>query len=407
MDLLYLTSYFPKRSETFVYREVLGLRKLGVSIITASLHESQRLEDEPVLQALADETIMLYPAGIGRLLLDAASFSLCNPISAFRALSLGLEDFFTASDLRLGDRVKIPVQTLAALALAWRLRHHQLSGIHIHMAHAPTTVGMYLARALAIPMSFTGHAVDLFRDRSLLRQKLQRATFVSCISSWHRNWYRSIVPGDDSKYPVIRCGVEVPERVISPPSEGPLRILGLARLVSKKGFDTLMEALSKVNQQHVSFECTLAGDGPEFSSLQEMVRSLGLSEQVRFLGGVAHGRVSDLLRSTDVMILPCKVDAQGDRDGIPVALMEAMAHGLPVICGDLPTIRELIEDRVTGLLVPPGNSDALAEAICELASDSTLRTTLGIAGRDRVNEEFASGSNLARLMNSFSEHRLL
>ena len=132
-----------------------------------------------------------------------------------------------------------------------------------------------------------------------------------------------------------------------------------------------------------------------------------VANEVRFLGGVPHASVSGLLEQTDVMVLPCKIDAQGDRDGIPVALMEAMALGIPVVSGDLPAIRELIEHRVSGLLVSPGDDIGLAEAICELASDASLRSRLGRAGRDRVKEEFASSVNLARLISSLTDHNML
>lgn len=407
MGLLYLTSYFPKQSETFVYREVLGLRNLGLDVVTASLHEPEKFAGEPVLASLARETVTLYPAGLRALFGDAATYALHRPVATLQTLGLVLRDLITERDAGVADRAKIPLQFAAALALAWRLRRQHISGVHIHMAHAPATVGMYFASLLSIPMSFTGHAVDLFRDRSLLKVKLQRAAFVSCISTWHREWYRTIVPGDETQYPLIRCGVEIPEKAIAMQTVSSLRVLGLARLVPKKGFDTLLKALAKVKEHRISFACTLAGDGPESHLLQQLSLSLGITEEVRFLGSVPHSSVPELLRNTDVMVLPCKIDARGDRDGIPVALMEAMALGIPVVSGDLPAIRELIEHRVSGLLVPPEDETALAGAICQLASDASLRSGLGRAGRDRVKEEFASEVNLVRLVHSLSEHNML
>ena len=182
MGILYLTSYFPKRSETFVYREVLGLRNLGLHIVTASLHQADQFAEEPDLAALAHETTTLYPDGLGALFRDAACYVSHHPVSALRTFGLALGDVMTGDDSGRRDRAKIPIQCLGACALAWRLRDQQISGIHIHMAHAPATVGMYFAHLHSVPMSFTGHAVDLFRDRCLLKKKLQRAAFVSCIS---------------------------------------------------------------------------------------------------------------------------------------------------------------------------------------------------------------------------------
>jgi glycosyltransferase involved in cell wall biosynthesis len=201
----------------------------------------------------------------------------------------------------------------------------------------------------------------------------------------------------------------VPEESVSLSETGPLRIFGLARLVPKKGFDTLLEALAKLDkadQKKTPFFCTLAGDGPERERLAELALHLGISDRVRFLGEVPNSAVPSLLRASDVMILPCKVDARGDRDGIPVALMEAMAAGVPVVSGDLPTIRELITDRVHGLLVPPGDAEALAGVLGELAAQPTLRVALGVAGKNRVKEEFSSEKNLVRLMRCFSDKKM-
>jgi glycosyltransferase involved in cell wall biosynthesis len=407
MGLLYLTSTFPKRSETFVYREVLGLRKLGVDIVTASLHEPEVLTGDSELEALAKETRTLYPAGMGSLLSDAAAFVLHHPVAALRVLVMAAKDFFSASDIGLKGRSKVLIQALAAMALAQRLRFQSLSGIHVHMAHAPATVGMYLSVALGIPWSFTGHAVDLFRDRCLLKEKLQRASFVACISEWHRQWYEQISPGDHHHYPVIRCGVDVPDEPVASRESGVLQLLGLARLVPKKGFDTMLRAVGIMRQKGIPVECALAGDGPERERLQKLAHRLDLENNVRFLGAVSHAKVAELLRDADVMVLPCKVDEEGDRDGIPVALMEAMACGMPVISGDLPTIRELIEDGVSGLLVSPGDEEALAQAICKLASNTSLRNQLGSAGRTRVKEEFETLRNLQRLLNSLTEHHML
>jgi glycosyltransferase involved in cell wall biosynthesis len=403
--ILYLTSCLPKRSETFVYKELLGLRRKGVTVHAASLYAPETGLGDPALDALAGEVITVYAGGFAALLRDAAAGAFRHPARSTAVLVTALKDALSARDVQMAARPKVLIQALAALALAHRLRGLGLVGIHIHMAHAPATVGMYAAQALGIPFSFTGHAVDLFRDRALLEEKLRRATFVACISEWHRDWYRQTVDRPDADYPVIRCGVDVPAAPVPPSPGKPLRVLGLARLVAKKGFDVLLEAVAQAAARGVSIECTLAGDGPERANLEEIARRHGFP--VRFLGAVANADVPALLEKTDVMVLPCRVSGDGDRDGIPVALMEAMAAGICVISGDLPTIRELIRDGASGLLVPPGEPAPLADALVRLATDPVLRQALAKEGRNRVQEEFSSEKNLDRIVSVLASHHML
>ncbi len=402
MRLLYLSSWLPKRSETFVYTEVLGLRTEGVQVAAASLYEPESDLGDPDVDALAGEVFTLYTRGMGALLADALLWSATHPFLAISVLMDAGRIASRESDIPPGARPKVFFQGVAALALAWRVRKYAPTHLHVHMAHAPATVGMFLARALKIPFSMTGHAADIFRDRILLAAKLQSADFVACISEWHRDWYRTIHDADDRHYPVIRCGVEVPLGAVVKDNwaEGdPIRILGLGRLVEKKGFDLLIEACRILEARGIRLECVIAGDGPERSALESLARGM----QITFPGAVAHRTVPTLMAGCDLFVLPCRVGNDGDRDGIPVVLMEAMARGRAVVAGDLPAIRELITPERTGLLVPPGDAAALAEAIARAAADRAFCLRLGEAGRDRVIEEFSSPVNLARLQNAFEQ----
>jgi colanic acid/amylovoran biosynthesis glycosyltransferase len=399
--LLYLSSQLPKRSETFVYRELLGLRAAGVTVLAASLHAPERDLGEPRLEALANEAIPVYGAGLVRLLLDFFLELLRHPWRTTGTLLLAARDALTADDLhaRLA-RLKVPGQALAALALARHLRGRGITHIHAHFAHAPATVAMYAARQLGLPFSFTGHAVDLFRDRALLKVKLQRARFVNCISEWHRTFYQDLVPRPDADYPVVRCGVDLAEFAPSGRAPGdPPVLLGVGRLVAKKGFDVLLEAAARLRARGQSFTIRIAGDGPEGERLAAQCTRLGLGDGVHFLGACANPLVRKLLQETDVFVLPCQIDREGDRDGIPVVLMEAMAAGVPVVSGDLPALRELVIPGRTGELVPPGDVEALAERLAVLLQAPDLRAKRATAGRQWVAEEFALDVNIQRIVN--------
>lgn len=398
MKLIYLSSFLPKRSETFVYKEALGLRARGVVVGIASLYPPEKGLGEKQLDELAEEAVMVYGEGLSRLLSDALSFSLHHPKRAFAVASLALGDSLSAGDVNWRARPKILFQCLAAMALAKRVEQEGYSHLHIHLAHAPATVGMYASFCLDISFSFTGHAADLFRERCLLEQKLRRAKFVACISHWHKDWYSSLRPRPDDCYPIVRCGVDIPEEAATVRRAPPFRILGLGRLIPKKGFDTLVAACSRLAQKGISLECTIAGDGPELEKLQRQAEGL----PVFFTGAVANRDVSALMAQNDVFALPCRVSEDGDRDGIPVALMEAMAAGVCVVAGDLPTIRELIDSGKNGVLIPPNDIDALADCLENLVKDPKFRGALCAEGRQKIEEEFSSSKNLDRILAAFS-----
>lgn len=404
MTVVYLASQLPKRSETFVYRELFGLRAGGVNVLAATLHPPERDLGEARLDALADEAIPVYGSGGWRMGADAAAELIGHPLRSAGTLARAAFDAAAADDLRLAGRIKVAGQAVAAMALARRLRGRGVGHLHAHFAHAPATVAMYAARQLGVTFSFTGHAVDLFRDRALLKPKLRRACFVNCISEWHRAFYRELVPRPDADYPVVRCGVDLGEFA---PSEhrggGAPVLLGVGRLVAKKGFDVLLEAGARLAACGVEFRIRIAGDGPERDRLQAQGAGLGLGSRLEFLGACPNSRVRELLRTADLFVLPCRVDSAGDRDGIPVVLMEAMAAGVPVVSGDLPALRELVRPGQTGELVPPGDAAALAACLADLLANPARRAERAAAGSRRVEEEFSMEVNMQR-MRSMLEH---
>ncbi|MEM8875463.1 MAG: glycosyltransferase family 4 protein [Planctomycetota bacterium] len=363
--IAYLSAQFPKASETFVYREVRGLRARGWDMHTFTL----RFADEQLPASLADLQATTTPVyGRGRLL-PKFTRDMLTPGEATPA----------------ADRMKLAMQKAAGHRLAANLQERGIAHLHAHFAHAPATVAMYAAARIGIPWSFTGHANDLFQRRSLLRRKLQRASFVNCISEWHRAFYESVHPGGD--YRIIRCGVSVDDALPRPAFSR--KCVTLCRLVAKKGVDTLIQALPE------GWTLTVAGDGPQRAELEGLA-----DERVTFLGSVNNEDVPRLMAEHDVFALPCREDENGDRDGIPVVLMEAMAAGVPVISGDLPAIRELVAHDQAGLLVT--GIDETTAALRKLEG-SAERERLGNAGRQRVRDEFSLDANLDRIESALRE----
>lgn len=402
--VVYLAAQFPKLSETFVYREVLALRQRGLKVPVAAVRVSTDAMGNPDLDALKSETIPVYGAGAASLLKDIVLEVISHPWQSAGTVARGKLDAFSAKDAGgLSNRLKIVLQAIASLALARRLRPLKPDLLHAHMAHVPATFAMYTARQLDIPFSFTGHAADLFRDRSLLGAKLHRSAFVHCISHWHQDFYQSLHPRPATEYPLVRCGVDRAEFPEPHPGDATIRLLAVGRLVPKKGFDLLLDALAAPEMLALSWKLTLVGDGPERAPLEQMAATHPGRDRISLLGSQANESVRHLMSETDIFVLPCRVDSQGDRDGIPVVLMEAMAAGATVISGDIPSIRELIQSGKNGLMVPPGDVGELTKALILLCTSPDSRASFIVAGRKTVDHEFSLKVNVDRILNNFKQ----
>lgn len=392
-----IASRYPVLSETFVLREVEGLSASGIRVRTLCLHGGDTLERA----SAADACVYGRPL---QLLGSLVRECLAHPLCSVRALALALRDALSPGEsMAIAQRFKLLGQAIGAIAAASHVRPWKVTHLHCHFAHAPTTVGMYLARQLGIPFSFVGHANDLFQRRSLLKRKLERAAFVSCISQWHRELYLSLVPDRAECFRVVRCGVDVGHWQPRPLREtSHLRLISVCRLVEKKGIDTLIKALACLWKQgsNAVESLTIVGDGPQRAELEALAKAEGVLDLVRFAGALPNEQVRLALMEADAFVLPCREDANGDRDGIPVVLMEAMACGLPVISGDLPAIRELVRDNQTGLLADGSRPESVAQAIARLAGDVGLRHKLSQSGLQHVCAEFSLSANIARLRNA-------
>lgn len=395
-----LTAVYPALSETFVYREVEGLSARGWHVDAVSLYELGG--DYRKAECVEPADLTLLGSRAPRTLWDATVEALTHPLRALRTLATATRDaIWPGEPVDLRKRALLLGQAVLALGLAHWLRAREIRHIHCHFANGPATVGMYAALQLDLPFSFVGHANDIFDRRTLLVRKLQRASFVSCISGWHRDWYRSMQTGSDESYPVIRCGVDTEHwrrgDEIARPNDS-LRILTVARLIPKKGIDTLIRGLDDAARRHqLSWHLSIVGEGQERSALENLCAELGRSEQVHFAGAVHNDRIRDYLGKADAFVLPCRTDELGDRDGIPVVLMEAMAFGVPVVVGRLPAIGELVIDGDTGLTIAEDDHAALADHLAHLARQPGERRRIGEAGRAQVKKEFALPLNLDRL----------
>jgi len=258
---------------------------------------------------------------------------------------------------------------------------------------------MLTAQAWRIPWSLTLHGPDEFFDQEAfyLRRKIESAEFVVCISDFCRSQVLRIVPGlAEDRLEVVRLGVdcvalEPPQRRVS--DSATVHLVCTGRMVSAKGHRILLESVASLAAEGIAVSCALIGDGPERPALETLCGSLAIAGQVRFLGAMAHQATLAEVARADVFVLASFAE------GLPVALMEAMALGVPCVSTAIAAIPELIQDGRNGLLVPPANPVALAAALRRLATDSQLRAELGRNARHTAEERY----NLAENLNVLAE----
>jgi glycosyltransferase involved in cell wall biosynthesis len=274
--------------------------------------------------------------------------------------------------------------------------------LHVHVAAEAAEAAWAVSQVAPVSYSVTVHARELFCPRESLRSVLGDARAVVTISEHNRDLLEQLgLP--PARLHVVRQGIPVPRGpgYLGRGGNGRLRILFVGRLVDKKGGDLLVRALVELGRGGVDAEVTMVGDGPNAGAWRALASELGLGDRVRWTGALPRDGVGDLLRSwADVLVLPCRVAGDGDRDGIPVALMEGMAHGLPVISTLVSGIPELIEDGRNGLLVSPDDHHLLARALSRIAADPSAASRLGRAGRLRIEREHDVTIQASRLLNA-------
>lgn len=395
MRVAYLMSRFPKISETFILYEILELQRLGLEIeIFPLLRQSEQVH-HPGVEELMDR-VRFTPA-VSREVAAAQIYWLLRRPAAYLGAWIRVLWGNLASPRFLARAlVVVPL----AAAFARRMRQLGVSHVHAHWATHPT-LAAYVIRMLAkLPYSFTAHAHDIHVDRAMLGEKIRRASFVVTISDYNLRLLSELYGSAASdKTEVIRCGVDA--ELFKPPRIRPggsrFSLVCVAQLEERKGHEYLLQACALLGDRGVDFHCLLIGEGGERSRIEAQIVRLGLQGRVELAGARPRDKVLAALASAEVMVLPSIIDARGKQEGIPVALMEAMAMELPVVATSISGIPELVEDRRTGLLVAERDAEALCEALHQLHESPELRAALGAAARNKVLQEYDLRRNAERL----------
>ncbi len=383
---------YPRISETFISGEILELEKKGIPLEIYSLRKPRESFAHSFVKDIKAPVLYVpeYVHSAGKDLLYAnGKLFLKIP---FRFLNVGLQASIRAIERRTGATLRHFLQ--AGFICQKRLLNRPIIHIHAHFCHTPTSVALFAADLMKIPFSFTAHAKDIYTSEvPQLRRKIRRAKFVVTCTKYNKRYLSKVAGSIRTPIHVVYHGIDLSMfrfNEASFPPAPPYRILSVGRLVEKKGYDILLKALKILKNRGLDFEFLHAGDGEDSLRILKMSHVLGLSNQTKFLGTLTQDEVIKLYRTSHCFVLACKIAKNGDRDGLPNVILEAMAVGIPVVSTTVSAIPEAVENEKTGFLVPPEEPLLLANSIQRVlsnVSDSSVRSLI-VRARQKVEDSF-------------------
>ena len=369
-------------------------RDVPLELVSVYKYEKPTFYKNKSLSLLDGRIHHLYPMKWWRVLFCLVA----APFLFRRRFFLALSNALFGEVEGFSQRLKMVGHLIPGVLLAMHWRKKEVTHIHAQWAHTAATIAMHSATLMGVGFSFMGHANDLFVHRVALREKVRRARFVLCISEYHRRFYLDLGAAPDRLH-VVYCGISL-ERFRDQQSFNAesTKIVSIGRLVEKKGFDDLIRACGVLRERGLDFECIIAGSGPEEASLRQLVLSLNLEDRVSITGeAILQEDIPQLLRSARVFALPCVKDSDGDMDGLPQVLIEAMACRVPCVATYLVGIPDLIRHEEGGLLVETKDYRATANAIQRIFDDSLFANRLATRGESWAKEHFSRDDLATRL----------
>ena len=432
-SVAYVMNGFPRLSETFIAHEIYQLEQTGLRLRLFVVKREYEDKVHPVIAAI--RAPLLY-------LPKATSLS---GTTLWAWLTKNLPAFWSANAaVAMRNPLRYARTLVSALMLSWRYRTHGLDQtegaekslrlrkvfikeflqaghiadelhragdvghLHGHFCHGVATITWFASRLTGIPFSFTAHAKDIYQadlnPGKLLERKMKAAKFVATCTCANAD----VLRGRHARPCEIRTIYHGLDTAYFSPLPRPATpalpvILSVGRFVEKKGFDQLIEACALLNRAGVRFNCLIVGErGSAYDAIRALIQARGLSDMVQLKGAVAQDELRDIYRAAHAFALPCQVMEDGDRDGFPNVLAEAMAMGVPVVSTAISGIPEMIDDGIHGLLVAPRDARALADALRRVLTDAALHSALAHAGRQRICERFDSRRTTLALRDLFN-----
>lgn len=403
LHVAYVIARYPTLTKTFVDREVHTLRKLGVDVRVFSIKASDG-PLSPGQQCMEEKITFLSPIPIRAGLAAHLRFFLSKPWKYLSTLGYLL----TRKHPTFRSHWTTLTHFSQGVYTAQMLMKNPVEHIHAHFLNQSATIALIASRLLGLPYSVTVHASsELFATPMMVHTKLAGAKFIATCTAYNRKYLTLL----DNKLPeekikVIYHGLDTGEfRRKTKNTDGSASakpvILSVGQLRERKGFQYLIEACGILHQRGINFECRIVGEGPMRPALEAQIKRLDLDEKVLLCGAMPQESVKAEYERADIFALPAILGSDGDRDGIPNVILEAMAMELPVVSTQHSGIPEVVEDGINGLLVPPEDASALAEELQRLFLDRELQEQLGIQGRQKVKVMFNPETNAQALIDAF------
>ncbi len=387
---------YPRLSETFITQEILALEERGLRLHLFSLRHPTEASVHPI-HSRVRAPVTYLPEYLHH-----------EPLRVFRAWwrVRRWPTYPRAFRLWLRDLARDPtrnrVRRFGQAVVMARELPREVAHVHAHFLHTPASVARYAAHLTGRKWTGSAHAKDIWTTpRWEKREKLQDAEWAVTCTAVNREELAALAPG---RVELVRHGLDLAEFPPPPPrvdGEAPVRtVLSVGRAVEKKGYPDLLAALARLPAEP-AWRFVHVGGGPLIDALRKCAEEAGIADRTEWVGALARPDLLSRLRAADVFVLASRVARDGDRDGLPNVLLEAQSQGLPCVATRVSAIPELIEDGVTGILAPPGDPDALADALGRLLRDPGLRRRLGAAGERRVRTGFSSVAGADRLAAKF------
>ena len=383
---------YPRISETFISNEILLLEKLGIQVrlfpmrhpredfCHASVNEIQARVDYLPTYLWSDLHILLY---------HNVFLAIKKPASYIRALGLTAKRFVRKRNLAtLKHLLQAGYMVNRLLLNSPEVKH-----LHSHFAHSPTSVTMFASMLSGLPFSFTAHAKDIYTsDPAQIKEKIDLASFVVTCTKYNKQYLAQIAQDSQTPIHCVYHGIDIElfseSTQENSEAKEPYSLMTVARMTEKKGLPTIYAALKILQNKGVSFTHTLVGDGDDRDETLQLIKQLDLQQNCHWAGTQTHDDVLELFRDSDLFILGCEIAKNGDRDGIPNVLVESLAMGVPAVSTTVSGVPEILEDKTTGLTVPPSSPARMAEAILTLLTDEPLRARIKECGRQKVINDF-------------------
>lgn len=406
MPIAYVVKRYPRYSETFIVNEILAHEAAGLDMQIFALRPpvDSHFQDKiarvkaPVTYIQKPNQGRSHPTLLGQN--PTAASYLWAEIQATAAL---IPDLWGKLAYATGERSSVVYQ---ALWLAQALRHQGITHLHAHFASVATSVARLAAHFAGIPYSFTAHAKDIFHesvDPADFARKLQDAAAVVTVSDYNRAYLQQQYGEVATKVKRIYNGMDLTELPYQPRLENPEPplIVSVSRLVEKKGLTYLIAACDLLRRWDCAFRCQIVGTGPLETTLRSQIAQHQLGPWVEITGPKPQGEVFQLLKQATVFAAPYVVGKDGNRDGLPTVLLEAIALGTPCVGTDVTGIPEIIAHQKTGLLVAQNDPEQLAKALQTLLHQTELHSHFAQAARQRLEQAFDLQRNAAQLRQLF------